>query len=182
MLNLLNEKIFLFVSGLSGQSPWLDGFMLFVTKFFVQALIVLIFCYLVFLAFKARFDNKLFLKKLGDIFIFLLCLSFVWAITELIKGLVSHPRPSQFFSDMKTLLVLGPNDSFPSLHTSFSFALAYFVFSLSKQSGLILFCFAILIGFSRIYVGVHFLLDVLGGAFVGFLTTFLILKIFKQNT
>ena len=160
----------------------LDGFMVFVSRFLVQALIILVFVWLVFLAIKSKKDGSLFLKKIGDIFIFFITLSFVWAVTELIKGLVSLPRPHQVLEDTKTLLVHGSNDSFPSLHTSFSFALAYFVYSLSKRAVLMLFGIAFIIGISRIYVGVHYPLDVIVGAFVGVFISFVIVKIFKRYT
>ncbi len=182
MLNTLNQKLFFFINHGALQSPVLDGFMIFVSKFFVQALALLVFGWLVFLAVKSKKDSSLFLKKIGDILIFFIALSFVWAITELIKGLVSLPRPYQALGNIKNLLVFGDNDSFPSLHTSFSFALAYFVYSLSKRAGLMLFGIAVIIGISRIYVGVHYPLDVLAGAFVGTLISFIIVKVFKRYT
>ncbi|HRH25027.1 MAG TPA: phosphatase PAP2 family protein [Candidatus Paceibacterota bacterium] len=180
MLNTLNQKIFFFINHSALEFPVLDGFMVFVSRLLVQALMLLVFAWLIFLAVKSKRDSSLFLKKLGDVVIFFITLSFVWAITELIKGLVSLPRPHQTLEDAKTLLVHGSNDSFPSLHTSFSFAIAYFVYSLSKRAGLMLFGIALIVGVSRIYVGVHYPLDVIAGAFVGVLIAFVIIKVFKK--
>ncbi len=182
MLNTLNQKLFFFINHGALQSPMLDGFMIFVSKFFVQTLMLLVLSWLVFLAIKSKKDSSLFLKKMGDILLFFITLSFVWAITELIKGLISLPRPHQSLFGVKTLIVHGENDSFPSLHTSFSFALAYFVYSLSKRAGLMLFGIAVIIGISRIYVGVHYPLDVIAGAFIGTLISFIIVKVFKRYT
>lgn len=57
--------------------------------------------------------------------------------------------------------------SFPSGHTSSSFAFATAVFANNKKWGIAAYVLAALIGFSRIYLGVHYCTDVLAGAVVG---------------
>lgn len=64
--------------------------------------------------------------------------------------------------------------SFPSNHAANNFALARTVQILAPPWALPAYAFAALVGFSRIYVGVHYPLDVLGGALVGFLCASLI--------
>ena len=57
--------------------------------------------------------------------------------------------------------------SFPSGHTSSSFAFATAVAANNKKLGVAAYVLAALIGFSRIYLGVHYCTDVLAGAVLG---------------
>ncbi len=57
--------------------------------------------------------------------------------------------------------------SFPSGHTSSSFAFATAVAANNKKIGVAAYVLAALIGFSRIYLGVHYFTDVLAGAVLG---------------
>ena len=69
-----------------------------------------------------------------------------------------------------------PTDyAFPSGHTSASFATATAIFFSvdSKKWSIAAFILAVLISFSRIYVGVHYPTDVLGGIFTGVLSGYL---------
>ena len=59
--------------------------------------------------------------------------------------------------------------SFPSGHTASAFALAAILAFISpdKKRSLLFLLIAIIVGYSRIYTGQHFLIDVLVGSFVG---------------
>ena len=57
--------------------------------------------------------------------------------------------------------------SFPSGHTSSAFAACAAILFLNKKIGIPAMVFAALMGFSRIYVEVHYCTDVIGGAIVG---------------
>ncbi len=65
-------------------------------------------------------------------------------------------------------LVHAPSSwSFPSGHTSSAFAAAFAVLWYNRKIGIPTVVFAALMGFSRIYVQVHYCTDVLAGALVG---------------
>ncbi len=105
-------------------------------------------------------------------------------ITQLLKTTVfnGEPRPKLFFEKIAGLhFVPGVEnhmlDSFPSGHTTaafaFYFALVFMVRSNYLKSAL--FLFALLIGYSRIYLSQHFLNDVFFGSIIGTITTFAVM-------
>jgi undecaprenyl-diphosphatase len=85
-----------------------------------------------------------------------------------IKPLVARPRP---FETIARSRVVGeyrpPTYSFPSGHAAFSFAAATVLAFGVPRLRVFWFALGTLIAFSRIYIGVHYPLDVAGGAIVG---------------
>ncbi|MCB8933584.1 MAG: phosphatase PAP2 family protein [Fimbriimonadaceae bacterium] len=79
-------------------------------------------------------------------------------------------RPSNFDFAHPLESVFG-NTSFPSGHTTTSFAIAFTLLFMTRGSrpwvGWVALGWACLVGLSRIYVGVHYPTDVLGGAGLG---------------
>ena len=86
----------------------------------------------------------------------------------LIKNLVRRVRPYRVLETL-TILIEEPGEfSFPSGHTSSSFAAGVVLFMLlPKKDGVPAMILAFLIGISRLYVGVHYPTDVLGGMVMG---------------
>lgn len=84
----------------------------------------------------------------------------------ILKPLIDRPRP--FELGQLTPLIDAPEDaSFPSGHTAVSFAAAgalFFARSRLRWPALVL---AMAIGFSRLYLQVHFVTDVVAGVLVG---------------
>lgn len=90
-------------------------------------------------------------------------------LVQMIKYFFSSPRPSAVFPDIHILGSVLRAHSFPSGHTASTFALISFFSGEFPQLGTFLWVMAILIGFSRVYVGAHFPADVLFGAGLGYL-------------
>ncbi|MGI5895459.1 MAG: phosphatase PAP2 family protein [Oscillospiraceae bacterium] len=85
----------------------------------------------------------------------------------LIKNLVCRPRPFTEVSGLE-LLILPPNSfSFPSGHTLSSFAAATVLFAANRRFGTAAYLLAALIAFSRMYLFVHYLTDILAGMLCG---------------
>ena len=111
-----------------------------------------------------------------------LALEFIFA-NLIIKNVVSRIRPYEVIDGL-TLLVNKPHDySFPSAHTGSAFALAVVFFMvMDRKYGIIAIVIASLMGFSRLYVGVHYPSDVLGGIIIGIITSFTAVKCFPDSS
>lgn len=95
----------------------------------------------------------------------------------IIKNIVARPRPYRMIETL-TILIPEPGEySFPSGHTSSSFAAGVVLYlMLPKKYGIPAMVLAFLIGISRLYVGVHYPTDVLGGMVMGTLIAVSVVK------
>ena len=89
-----------------------------------------------------------------------------------LKNIIARPRPFHVNPELMTLIKHPSSFSFPSGHTSGSFTAALVLFHLMpKKIGVPAVVLATMIGFSRMYVGVHYPTDVLGGIVVGIIAS-----------
>jgi undecaprenyl-diphosphatase len=100
-----------------------------------------------------------------------LVIACVWAsdlTTLLVKAAVDRPRPFERIPEADPLLGGIVGSSFPSGHAATSAAGALALALIAPRAAPYLALLAGAIAFSRVYVGVHYPLDVVAGALVGF--------------
>ena len=109
-----------------------------------------------------------------------LAVSFV--INNLIlKNVIARVRPYEAFSAVQLLIEKQSDYSFPSGHTASSFVVAVSIYLfLPRRYGIPALILAFLISLSRLYVGVHYPLDVLCGAISGTLIAMILAAVRKR--
>ena len=122
-------------------------------------------------------------KKYSKLIMLNLALSFI--LNRILKLIIARPRPPRL------RLVIENGYSFPSGHSMVSFAFYGFLIYLInknlknkkiKYSLIVLLSLLILlIGISRIYLGVHYVTDVLGGYIIGLIYLIVFIKILKKK-
>ena len=88
-------------------------------------------------------------------------------VSGLLKAELGRDRPPLARPDPEPLVRLPATHSFPSGHATVSFACATVLALAVPRLRWPLFALAALIAFSRVYVGVHYPLDVIAGAVLG---------------
>ena len=91
-----------------------------------------------------------------------------WALANLAKAIADRPRPYQVVADAVLRQQPAHGTSFPSSHTAVTVAvvIALLPFLPRVLAGVAI-AYAVLVGWSRVYLGVHYPLDVLAGAGIG---------------
>jgi membrane-associated phospholipid phosphatase len=84
-----------------------------------------------------------------------------------IKRFVDIERPAVRYAHPKALVAVPHDHSFPSGHAATSFACATVLALAAPRLAIPLYLLAAAIAYSRVYVGVHYPLDVLAGALLG---------------
>lgn len=123
-------------------------------------------------------------RKMGITVLGALVLSLIFCNITL-KPIVARIRPYDIKEGID-LIISKPSDfSFPSGHTSASFAAAVAVFACNKKWGIWAVVLAAIIAFTRLYLYVHFPTDVLAGMLLGTLCaviSYYIVKFIWQKT
>lgn len=155
------ERFLLFLQE-SVRNPILDRVMQFVTSLGDAGFLAIIVCIVLLCIRKYR--------KAGAAASLSLILDFI-VVNLVLKNLVARTRPYDMLEEL-LLITKRPSDlSFPSGHAGACFAVASVLFlCLPRRFGIPAMVVAVLISFSRLYVGAHYPTDVLGGMVIGCIT------------
>ena len=99
-------------------------------------------------------------------------------IAGLVKLAVGEHRPSEPLP----LVTIPHSHSFPSGHTATAFAGATVLARLMPRGAPAFYLLALAVAYSRLYVGVHFPLDVVGGVAIGLATALLLLSAARRRS
>ena len=94
-----------------------------------------------------------------------------------LRQAIGRDRPPLVYPEPKALVAVPHTGAFPSGHASSAFACATVLAWASPRLRIPVFVLAAAIAWSRVYVGVHWPLDVLGGAVLGVLVATVLLKL-----
>ena len=188
-MDLILEKFnvggFRWINDLAGHNVWLDRFMIFAADKMGYLLILFVFI----LFWKRSYSKKAIFISLGSAVV----ARFIFV--GIFRYFLYSPRPFLVLDNVNRLMNHELESSFPSGHAAFYFAMAMGVylsnknpaptFSTDRQynrgwgwcgagAGYTYLILAGLMGFARIFVSVHWPLDILAGAVLGIITAVLI--------
>ena len=167
---MIDFLIFEKINGLVEKWCLLDNLAIFFAKYFDY--------FLVFLALLFLFKNfKKYWPMIGKAILAAILARL--GFTELIRFFWHRPRP--FVTHQVNLLLnTEASSSFPSGHAAFYFAVSTVIYSYNKKAGFLFFLVSFLISISRVFIGIHWPSDILGGALIGIFSGWLVLKLTKK--
>jgi undecaprenyl-diphosphatase len=169
-----NRELFIFLYGSVHQHVLFDSFWIFLATQLPYICVLVLALFLVV-------DFARHKKMVVTALISALIARFV--IKPLILLFYLEPRPFVVIDTVIPLISPPPNEdfqSFPSGHTIFFFALASTIYCFHKKWGIVFLIAALCIGLSRVFVGVHWPQDILGGILIGSVIGWLVYHISQK--
>ncbi len=161
---MFNTFLFETINNLAGRNVWLDRLGIFFTDYAGYILVAVLV--LVFILKSAKLSRFMVLVALVSAAVSR------GVITTIIRFFYHHPRPFDVLAVKQ--LIPESGYSFPSGHAALYFALSMGVYLYNKKLGAVFFAVSVLMGIARIFAGVHWPADILGGALVGTVTALLV--------
>jgi len=156
------------------RHPWLDPIMVALTDPGPWKIPLLVLVGLLFIVLR---------RRRGAIGLVVLALTIAAAdqlSSHILKPLFRRVRPASTLADTVPLFGVRHSYSFPSTHASNFFAAAPITAAVFPEAAVFCYVYATAVSFSRIYVGDHYPIDVLGGAILGLTLGFLGRKAFRR--
>lgn len=177
-LSSIDSDLFLFLNGL--HADWLDGIVIAITEMWAW-----IPLYLLLIYWTVKQYGKHWWWIILSVCVVVLCSDQL--SSHVLKPTVQRLRPC-FNDDLKDLIYLpkglaGGRFGFTSSHAANTFAIAAFLTPVLRESrpwiGIVLYLWAFLSSYSRIYMGFHYPGDIVCGAVLGILIGLSIWKAFR---
>ncbi len=180
MIQSADKTLFFWINDLADKVPIIDSFMRLVgNDFFILLSLSLVVFALWFSGRNAEGRER----NQRAVWCALIGVGFASAIVAISNAFYDRPRPFEMYPGEVELLFYRPTDpSFPSNTAATAFAFASGIWLGNRRVGWLLLVPAFLVGFARVFIGVHYPFDVLGGALVGIaasLGALLVLRTFE---
>ena len=170
LIQRFDSSILLYIKD-NMHSPMMDRIMVIITTLGDGGVIWIIIAVPLIISKKYR--------KIGFMALGALTLSTILG-EEILKHVVQRIRPSADISAANLLISNPLSYSFPSGHTTSSFAVAGVLAKYFKKYALVFFTLAAVIAFSRLYLYVHYPTDVLAGAVLGLICSGIVIYMFNK--
>lgn len=157
----MNFCLFQQINQLATRYDWMDDIMEFCAQDIVFVMIAILG--ILWLTGKKNNQKAVFFAALTA------CVALAIG-SMLISPAVHHPRPFATHQ-VHQLVAHAADNSFPSDHATFAFAIAFSVLLVKRRIGILLLGLAVITGFSRVYVGVHYPADIAGAAILSLLAS-----------
>ena len=176
MNKLIDFDIFLFNLINSSGDDSFDSFMIIMSNKFI---FIPLYIYILLILYK-NFKKDFIWIILSISFLILLA---DFGSVKFFKEVFERLRPCHQLENVRIVLECGGNYGFISSHASNMFSIAFFVGLLTKKFRMFfgLFSLASLIGYSRIYLGVHFPFDIVGGMLWALFISLVIYALLKKK-
>ena len=154
------------------RAGWLDPIMTFITYLANGGALWIGICVLLLILKKTRTTGLVCSCSLAATFL----------INNIIlKNVIARTRPYEAVERLNRIIGAQSDYSFPSGHSGASFAVAVVMFmEMPKKYGVPALIVAVLIAFSRLYVGVHYPSDVIAGVLTGTIYAVITVTIYRK--
>lgn len=170
----MNYDVFKSINNLAGNNFFTDGIMVFFAATVIYILLAAAIAVAIYLLYKKQ--------PVSAICMAATCL-LALALVQFVGYLLPESRPF-VDHDVNMLIKHAADQSFPSSHATIAMtlSLAVFWFGRLRIIGAAMIVLAALVGLSRVYVGVHYPLDVIGGIGVALVSVLAVVGLRRMLT
>lgn len=152
----MNLYFFEIINGLAYKSVLMDKMMIGISNYLPYVFMATLVCMYLYGFYK---ESKILRRTAIDI----VTMTIIDMLLSFVIGYI-YPEARPFVGhNVNQLIQHVPNSSFPSNHALGTMAIALGLIAPYRTCGMVFACLAIVVGVSRVYVGVHYPIDILGG-------------------
>lgn len=172
-------SVFLWLNGLVGKSPFFDRVMSIAANDFLIPILMSVVMVVLWWGTADRQKREHHQKAV-------MCACMGLGLSSLWVKLINWwihlwLRPYHAGHQVNMLFYPSRDPSFPSNSSAVVFAIATGIFMANRKVGAFFYFLAVVLAFARVYDGVHYPLDVIGGAAIGIVTSLVVSKLFRWS-
>jgi undecaprenyl-diphosphatase len=170
----LDNLIFQFIYGFAGKTRFFDWLGIFFAQYLAYFLILV---FLILVITEKNWQRRAYYFSFAALSVLLSR----GLLIEIIRYIIYRPRP---FLVLGITPLINHNEAaaFPSGHAAVFFALSLATWYFNRRWGYRFLVASLLMGFARVFTGVHWPFDIVGGIIVGFLSVIIIKTILPSVT